>query len=102
MPGDNKLLLAIAYKDRRAKSVLLNALAGGDAFERIRAAEGLAAIWDEEIVSLLILRLSDTERDRKDRERVCDTAAKALERIGTPEALAAVEQWRRDQGSQPA
>jgi hypothetical protein len=33
--------------------------------------------------------------------RICDHAAKALQRIATPEALAAVESWRREQGDDP-
>jgi len=35
--------------------------------------------------------------DNPEDEHVCDVAAEALERIGTPEALTAVAAWRRGQ-----
>jgi HEAT repeat protein len=57
------------------------------------AVEALSAIGDAAAVPGLIERLSDTEIPWLADERICDIAAGALRRIGTKEALAAVESW---------
>jgi HEAT repeat protein len=56
----------------------------------------LSEIKDASAIRGLIQALND------DNDHVTRHAAEALERIATPEALAAVEQWRRDQGGQQA
>jgi HEAT repeat protein len=69
------------------------------------AAEALGEIGDPAVIQDLMIHLSDDrvphrKRDRIDRiEPVHNFAARALERIGTPEALEAVERWRRGQNN---
>jgi HEAT repeat protein len=74
---------------------LLNALRDADGNVRRAAAWLLGKSGDPRGVPGLIELLPDTGGGMFGiGERVCDIAAEALERIGTPEALKAVERWR--------
>lgn len=74
---------------------LVSALSDPDGNVRRGSAWALGQIGDARAVPYLIERLDDMAGDMFGiGERVCDTAAEALERIGTPEALEAVEAWR--------
>jgi HEAT repeat protein len=71
-----------------------------DSYAPVRgiAAYALGRIADPLAVETLRALLSDTTKNNRLKNlRVCDYAAQALTRIGTPEALAAVEAWRREQ-----
>ncbi len=73
---------------------LLSALDDPDGNVRRGAVWTLGQIGDPRAVPFLISMLEDTAGDMFGiGERVCDAAAEALERIGTPEALAAVRAW---------
>jgi len=79
--------------------VLSRALKSKFANTRVFAAEVLAKIDDPRVVPLLKGMLADTDEyprfsDNKG-SRVCDRVAELLMEIGTPEALAAVETWRK-------
>ena len=52
-------------------------------------------IGAEEAVPQLI-KLLDDETSLSFIQRVCDTAAEALQLIGSPDAMAAVEKWQRN------
>lgn len=70
-----------------------------DYWVRGAAAEALGKIGDSAAVPELIEHLSNTDEAWIDEHTaVCDVVAEALECIGTPEALAAVLDWRREQG----
>lgn len=94
-------LRAIGYLgdigDSRAVPTLIATLNGGDADQRVFAAEALGRIRDVQAVPDLINRLSDVEDSSFTSLAVCTTVAQALKAIGTPEALAAVEEWRKQQ-----
>jgi hypothetical protein len=99
------VMLAEDSKDVRSRPIILDMLKNGYTRERVEAAQVADKIWDEDVVNALIDRLSDNETERGlfratgfDVRRVCDVAADTLTRIGTPEAVAAVEQWKREQG----
>ena len=84
--------------DARAVEPLIAALRDADENVRFWAAKALGQIGDAHAVAPLIQLLPDTsELEEWSSERVCDTAANALERIGTAEALAAVEASRQEQ-----
>jgi HEAT repeat protein len=55
--------------------------------------------WDTRIIPNLIKLLSDIEQSSGIETRVCDYAVETLERIGTPKALEAVEQWKQKHGN---
>ncbi|HYO87483.1 MAG TPA: HEAT repeat domain-containing protein [Candidatus Limnocylindrales bacterium] len=74
---------------------LTAALEDDDAFVRMAAAEALGRLGDAAAVPALTGRLFDYGGAEWDQQHVCDVAAAALEAIGTKEAMAAVEQWRR-------
>ncbi|MBN1428059.1 MAG: HEAT repeat domain-containing protein [Anaerolineae bacterium] len=79
---------------------LIHALHDPDGNVRRAAAWLLGKSGDPRAVPGLIELLEDTGGGMFGiGERVCDIAAEALERIGTPEALAAVEHWSRIDGS---
>jgi HEAT repeat protein len=78
-----------------AVSGLVSALSDPDGNVRRGAAWTLGQIGDARAVPWLIKCLSDAEGGLMGiNERVCDIAAEALLRIGTPEALEAVERWQ--------
>jgi HEAT repeat protein len=68
-------------------------------FIRSEAANSLGLIRSSAAVPYLVDALSDIEGrfDRSSAKKVCDIAAEALISIGTKEALAAVEKWKREQ-----
>jgi len=72
---------------------LIEAMRDASADVRGAAVEALSAIGDPMAIPGLIARLSDTEVPWLAEERICDMAAVALRRIGTPDALKAVQQW---------
>lgn len=73
---------------------LVSALADPDGNVRRGAIWALGMIGDDRAVPFLIDMLADTSGDMFDiGVRVCDTAAAALERIGTPQAVEAVATW---------
>ena len=74
---------------------LIEALDDEDVYVRMAAAESLGRLGVADAVARLIEHLNDYGGAEWDQQRVCDVAAAALEAIGTTEALAAVEGWRR-------
>jgi HEAT repeat protein len=80
--------------DARAVEPLLHALSDPDRNVRSGTVAALGRLGDARAVERLTDLLSDTSGDIFDLERVCDAAAIALQSIGTPEALAAVADWR--------
>lgn len=80
----------------RAVQPLLDAL--DDIDERVRwyAVGALGVLRDPRAVPRLVRLLDDDELPpgEFDEQRICDVAAEALEKIGTPEARAAVRIWR--------
>jgi HEAT repeat protein len=99
--GDEDALVCDAAGEALAKigapSVpgLLNALLDVSPNVRGAAIEALGKIGDTDAVSGLIECLSDTGKPWLSDERICDLAARALENIGTKEALNATRDWRR-------
>lgn len=75
-------------------SALIGALEDDDAFVRMAAAEALGRLGDATAVPKLADRLNDFGGADWEKQRVCDIAATALEAIGTPDAQAALSQWR--------
>jgi HEAT repeat protein len=87
-------------RDHHAVEPLITALLGPDSFVRASAARALGQIGDACAVEPLKKLLSDDAlgtrlKSRTGIKRVYDYAVEALERIGTPEALAVLKQWRR-------
>jgi HEAT repeat protein len=85
--------------DGRAVEPLIAALNDANAEVRSNVAEALGKMRDARAVEPLIPLLIDTDKAEgantfASTTRVCDTAARALEAIGTPEALEAVRSWR--------
>ncbi|MEM6284655.1 MAG: HEAT repeat domain-containing protein [Chloroflexota bacterium] len=74
---------------------LLTALDDGSPLVRARAAASLGRMNSEASVPAIIDLLAD-EVPCDDEHRVCDIAAQALQKIGTPEALAAVAGWQAE------
>jgi HEAT repeat protein len=69
-------------------------LRSSDPIVRDRTIHVLKWIGDTRVVPDLIGLLADTGiGDTK--SRICDLAADALQHLGTPQAVRAVEQWRR-------
>jgi HEAT repeat protein len=77
---------------------LIQALRWPESAIRRGAASALGRIGSAAAVPELIRLLKDEETGLYS-SRICDVAAEALRKIGTPEALAAVRQWRREQKS---
>ncbi|MBZ0275137.1 MAG: HEAT repeat domain-containing protein, partial [Anaerolineae bacterium] len=74
--------------------ILLNKLQDENVDLRELLTEMLGQLGDVRAIPALIERLADIEEGIGG--RVCDTAAIALRQIGTPKALAAVEEWERN------
>lgn len=70
-----------------------------DSLPNVRGAaiKALGMLRAEEALPRLVDCLEDNERGEWEDYRVCDYAVEALERIGTQEAQAALEMWRRRQ-----
>src|SRR5574341_664705 len=84
---------------REAIPGLLRALDDWDGAFRRGAAWALGEIGDVRAVEGLSEQLNDQQGSLfGDGARVCDIAAEALAKIGTEDALRALEGWRRDQG----
>lgn len=76
---------------------LLNALKDVDPSRRAIVAESLAEAMHPLVAPALIERLSDFDyAEWDDQENIAEIAAMSLERIGTPQAIEAVEKWRRE------
>lgn len=82
--------------DRRAIEPLIEAADDPDPVIRYHAINTLGMMRAVDAVPLMIRHLADREELPRNR-RVCDVAAAYLEAIRTPEAIAAVEAWRRSQ-----
>lgn len=76
---------------------MMKALKDEDVNVRWLAAQALAHIATSEIVPDLLPHLSDQSKPQWEKKRVCDFVAEALEYIGTPQALQAVNDWRNKQ-----
>ncbi len=83
--------------DRAIVPSLAQVLHDGDDQLRWAAAEALGKLGGEEAVALLIDLLSDDTGPQWEEKRVCDVAADALEKIGTPKAREALDQWHKSQ-----
>lgn len=78
---------------------LLAALNDPDGAVRRASAWALGQIGDAQAVAGLAGLLDDLEGGMFGvGDRVCDIAAEALQRIGTPEAMSALSQWQADSG----
>lgn len=94
----SKAIDALANIGSLAIPKLIVELDDPDVFFRYSIITILGDIADEAATYGLIQKLSDYEKPFKHLdERICDIAAEALTRIGTPEALAAVEQWQAEE-----
>lgn len=116
--------------DRRATRYLVMALRDTDSDVRYETAKSLGKLGDTRAIQPLIAALKDRDprvrryailslgdmqaagavgplshllgdTHRGVIERICDAAARALEYIGTPEALAAVRRWRNQHNNPP-
>jgi HEAT repeat protein len=65
---------------------------------RYVAIHALGQIGNTIIIPALINRLADKQAPTHSNQRICDLSATILERLGTPEALAALEQRNQEQG----
>jgi HEAT repeat protein len=86
--------------DPRVVELLISALSDPNADVRINAIYALGHRGDPRAILPLKVRLRDDDENFMG-EIVCDAAADALILIGTPDALAAVEAWRQEQGNNP-
>lgn len=81
-----------------AVPALITALRDPDNRTRGCAIWALGEIGDPSAVPGLVKRLKDPETFWVwDEARLCDTAAESLQKIGTLDALTALEKWRRQQ-----
>lgn len=78
--------------DTRSVEPLIVALRDDDEHVRVEAARALGKIGDARAMEPLVTLLDDKTQVWFDR-RVCDHAYHALQKIGTPEALQACEDW---------
>ncbi len=96
--GDVHRLVVEALKnthDRAVLDILLEATYDVSAEVRSAAVEALENVEGDVFLRRLIQCLADTARARWQKLRICDIAANILEASGKPEAVAAVEEWRR-------
>lgn len=89
--GTKEALAAVKQQPER----ILPLLDGEDVEVRVNAIEKLGYLRDTVAIPKLVELLKDRKTKDKRKNRLCDLSAQALTRIGTPEALAAVEEWRR-------
>jgi len=80
-----------------ALPILISALQDRDENVRWIACDALIKHGNASAVGELVKLLDDIGGPKWEEKRICDVAADALEAIGTPEAQAAVEKWRRSQ-----
>jgi HEAT repeat protein len=87
--------------DASTKEALIKASRDENVEVRCSAIEALGKLGDHTVIPVLVGYLSDTTKRRYESTRVCDMAAHALEIIGSKEAIAVVEKWRRNLGAPP-
>jgi HEAT repeat protein len=81
-----------------AVGVLMNLSGHQNAWIRINAIQALGDIGDERAIPVLVELLDDDDEPFQN-ERICNIAAESLRKIRTPEALAAVIEWQRNQNT---
>jgi hypothetical protein len=86
---------AIQALGNKALPFLIDKLKNGDNVEQYRAVWVLGQVQDPSSVPALISMLSNTLEGDYRRGRICDEAALSLKKIGTQEALLAVDKWRQ-------
>jgi HEAT repeat protein len=90
---------ALASVGARAVPDLINGLKHSSANVRGRAVEALGQIGESAAVMALKALLNDTTLPQWETESIADKVVKALEQIGSDEALQTLDDWR---GSRPA
>ncbi len=78
---------------------LLYAIRSPDLNVSAAAIDVAGAIGQQDAVPDLITALADLRKTALSKQRICDVAVEALEKIATPEALEAAQAWRRSQKS---
>ncbi len=78
---------------------LLYAIRSPDLNVSAAAIDVAGAIGQQDAVPDLINSLADLRKTALSKQRICDAAVEALEKIATPEALEAAQAWRRSQKS---
>ncbi len=78
---------------------LLYAIRSPDLNVSAAAIDVAGAIGQQDAVPDLINALKDLRKTALSKQRICDAAVEALEKIATPEALEAAQAWRRSQKS---
>lgn len=76
---------------------LLKAVNDEDSHTRWAAVQALGQVAGAEAVPELIKRLGDEQGPYWEDDKICDLAAEALLRIGTPDAQSAVQKWKAQQ-----
>lgn len=79
----------------RAEQALLEALHDENEYVRWMALQALTRTPKPAYTPILIEKLMDEGKPYWETSRICDLSEKLLERIGTPEAVAALENWRK-------
>lgn len=82
-------------------TAMRNAIKDDNLNRRAGALEVLCRIPAEAAIPELTAALNDIRRPWLSDRRICDLAAGALERIGTPEAMQAVAKWRSENAPLP-
>jgi HEAT repeat protein len=80
----------------RAEQALLEALNDENEYVRWMALQALNRAPKPTYTAILIEKLMDEGRPHWETSRICDLSEKLLERIGTPEAVEALENWRKN------
>jgi hypothetical protein len=78
----------------RAEQALLEALNDENEYVRWTALKALHRTPKATYTDILARKLADEGRPYWETSRICDLSETLLERIGTPEAHAALENWR--------
>lgn len=79
----------------RAEQALLEALNDENEYVRWMALQALNRAPKPTYTPILVEKLLDEGKPYWETSRICDLSEKLLERIGTPEAIAALESWRK-------